>query len=131
MPCGFAASTFVPVSLEPPLVAFCVQHSSTTWPRLRTAPRLGVSVLGEDHDTAARALAARHGDRFAGLATTTTTDGAVFVEDCALWLTTSIDREVSAGDHAIVLLRVEGLAMRAEAAPMVFHRSGFRRLAVA
>lgn len=43
---GLAASTFVPVSLDPPLVAFCVQNSSTTWPNLRGAPRLGISVLG-------------------------------------------------------------------------------------
>ena len=31
---GMAVSTFVPVSLDPPLVAFCVQTTSTTWPRL-------------------------------------------------------------------------------------------------
>ena len=31
---GLAASTFVPVSLDPPLVSFCVQNSSNTWPKL-------------------------------------------------------------------------------------------------
>ena len=29
---GLAASTFVPVSLNPPLVSFCVQTPSETWP---------------------------------------------------------------------------------------------------
>src|ERR1700754_3709016 len=76
---GLAASTFVPVSLEPPLVSFCVQNTSTTWPKLKDLPMLGISVLGEAHDEAARTLAAKTGDRFAGLETVSYTSGAVFV----------------------------------------------------
>ena len=66
---GLAASTFVPVSLDPPLVSFCVQNTSETWPKLKDLPYLGISVLGEAHDEAARTLAAKTGDRFAGLET--------------------------------------------------------------
>src|SRR6195952_6159303 len=66
---GLAASTFVPVSLDPPLVSFCVQNSSTTWPKLKDLPLLGISVLGESHDEAAKTLPAKTGDRFAGLET--------------------------------------------------------------
>lgn len=125
---GLAASTFVPVSLDPPLVAFCVQNTSTTWPKLRSAAQLGISVLGEAHDTAARVLAAKTGDRFAGLATETADDGAVFIEGTSVWLNTSIAQELPAGDHAIVVLRVDGLTTRSESFPIVFHRSAFRRL---
>ena len=125
---GMAASTFVPVSLDPPLVAFCVQNSSTTWPRLAGVGHLGLSVLGEAHDTAARVLAAKTGDRFAGLATHTSADGAVFLEDTGLWLDCTVSEQVLAGDHAIVVMTVNGLVMRPEVTPIVFHRSTFRRL---
>jgi flavin reductase (DIM6/NTAB) family NADH-FMN oxidoreductase RutF len=125
---GLAASTFVPVSLHPPLVSFCVQNTSTTWPKLKDRPRLGISVLGELHDDAARALAARTGDRFAGLRTVSTENGAVFIEGTTVWLESSIEQLVPAGDHTIVILRVNDITVHSEVAPIIFHRSAFRRL---
>jgi flavin reductase (DIM6/NTAB) family NADH-FMN oxidoreductase RutF len=127
---GLAASTFVPVSLEPPLVSFCVQNTSTTWPKLKGAPMLGISVLGESHDAAARTLAAKTGDRFAGLETESRDSGAVFIKGTALWLESAIEQLIPAGDHTIVVLRVNEVTVDAEVAPIVFHRSVFRRLGV-
>jgi flavin reductase (DIM6/NTAB) family NADH-FMN oxidoreductase RutF len=126
---GLAASTFVPVSLNPPLVSFCVQNTSTTWPRLKDLPRLGISVLGEAHDDAARSLAARTGDRFAGLQTRSTDNGAVFIEGTSVWLESAIEQLVPAGDHTIVILRVLDISVHPDVAPIVFHRSAFRRIA--
>jgi flavin reductase (DIM6/NTAB) family NADH-FMN oxidoreductase RutF len=125
---GLAASTFVPVSLDPPLVSFCVQNTSTTWPKLKDRPRLGISVLGESHDEAARALAARTGDRFAGLRTVSSDNGAVFIEGTSVWLESSIEQSFEAGDHTIVILRVTDITVHPDVAPIVFHRSTFRRL---
>ncbi|MEB3063918.1 MULTISPECIES: flavin reductase family protein [Mycolicibacter] len=124
---GLAASTFVPVSLDPPLVSFCVQNTSTTWPKLKDSPRLGISVLGEAHDVAARSLAAKTGDRFAGLETVTS-EGAVFIKGTGVWLDSAIEQLVPAGDHTIVVLRVSNVTVDPEIAPIVFHRSCFRRL---
>lgn len=125
---GLAASTFVPVSLDPPLVSFCVQNTSTTWPKLKGLPMLGISVLGEEHDEAARALAAKTGDRFAGLETVSRSTGAVFIKGTGLWLESSIEQLIPAGDHTIVVLRVSEVTVDADVAPIVFHRSVFRRL---
>ena len=127
---GLAASTFVPVSLDPPLVSFCVQNTSTTWPKLKDRTRLGISVLGESHDEAARALAARTGDRFAGLKTVSSEHGAIFIEGTSVWLESSIEQLVPAGDHTIVILRVHDITVEGEVAPIIFHRSMFRRLGV-
>jgi flavin reductase (DIM6/NTAB) family NADH-FMN oxidoreductase RutF len=125
---GLAASTFVPVSLEPPLVSFCVQNTSATWPKLRELPFLGISVLGESHDEAVRTLAAKTGDRFAGLRTMSTDSGAVFIEGTSVWLESSIEQLIPAGDHTIVILRVSNITVHPDVPPIVFHRSTFRRL---
>jgi flavin reductase (DIM6/NTAB) family NADH-FMN oxidoreductase RutF len=124
---GLAASTFVPVSLDPPLVSFCVQNTSETWPKLKDLPALGISVLGESHNEAARTLAAKTGDRFAGLKTVSK-GGAVFIEGTSVWLESAIEQLVPAGDHTIVILRVREITVHDEVAPIVFHRSAFRRL---
>ncbi|WP_167107631.1 flavin reductase family protein [Mycobacterium sp. DL592] len=124
---GLAASTFVPVSLDPPLVSFCVQNTSETWPKLQDLPTLGISVLGEAHDQAARTLAAKTGDRFAGLQTESR-NGAVFIHGTSVWLESAIEQLVPAGDHTIVILRVTDITVHDDVAPIVFHRSAFRRL---
>jgi flavin reductase (DIM6/NTAB) family NADH-FMN oxidoreductase RutF len=125
---GLAASTFVPVSLDPPLVSFCVQNSSTTWPKLKDLPVLGISLLGESHDAAARSLAAKTGDRFAGLETKSTDRGAVFIHGTSVWLESAIEQLIPAGDHTIVVLRVYDITVHEDVPPIVFHRSTFRRL---
>lgn len=126
---GMAAGSFVPVSLDPPLVSFCIQRSSTTWPRLRTAVRIGISVLGASHGPAVRALAATGTDRFAGLTTHTAVGGAVHIDGASLWLSTTVADVVGAGDHEIVVLGVHDLQVHAGVEPIVFHRSRLRELA--
>jgi flavin reductase (DIM6/NTAB) family NADH-FMN oxidoreductase RutF len=95
---------------------------------LRQAARLGVSVLAEGQDGAARALAARGIDRFAGLSWTVTGEGAVVLHGSAAWLDCEIEVEHPAGDHVLVLLRVRGLVGDPGHPPLVFHASRFRGL---
>lgn len=125
---GMVVSTFVPVSLDPPLVSLCVQYSSETWPRLSKASRVGLSLLGDDQQGAARSLSSRTGDRFRDVELHIGNGNAAFVEGATAWLETSVHEQVSAGDHAVVLLRVHRLTARPDSEPLVFHRSGFRAL---
>jgi flavin reductase (DIM6/NTAB) family NADH-FMN oxidoreductase RutF len=127
-PVGMAASAFTGVSLDPPLVSVCVQNTSTTWPRLRELPRLGISVLGQDQHDAAGQLAAQGVDRFAGLEWTATPGGGLLVHGSVAWLECSVHAEVEAGDHAVVLLAVHGIRAESHGAPLVFHGSRFRQL---
>jgi flavin reductase (DIM6/NTAB) family NADH-FMN oxidoreductase RutF len=128
-PIGIAANSFSSVSLDPPLVSVCVATTSQTWPRLRTAPRIGVSVLSHRQEDASRRLASRGTDRFAGLSWIRTADGAVLLEHASAWFDCSVEREIRAGDHDIVLLAVHDLGTDPHLPPLVFHGSRYRRLA--
>jgi flavin reductase (DIM6/NTAB) family NADH-FMN oxidoreductase RutF len=129
-PVGMSASSFVSVSLDPPLVLVCIQNSSATWRKLKNAPRIGVSVLGEEHDRACSQLAARSGDRFERLEWFATGNGAVLLEGAAVSLDCSVVEEIAAGDHQLVLLRIEALDFQPTVNPLVFHGSRFRKLAI-
>jgi len=126
---GMAASSFTSVSLDPPLVSVCVANTSTTWPKLATLERLGLSVLADDHAPIAKALAAKNGHRFESVDWMATDSGAVFVHGATLWLECAPYKRVEAGDHEIVVLQIVALAMNPDIPPMVFHRSNFRELA--
>ena len=43
---GMTANAFTSLSLDPPLVLFCVAKNSTSWPQVRTAERFCVNILG-------------------------------------------------------------------------------------
>jgi flavin reductase (DIM6/NTAB) family NADH-FMN oxidoreductase RutF len=121
-PVGLAASSFTSVSLDPPLLSVSVARSSTTWPVLRAAPRIGVSVLAGHHATLCRRLAGPAAERFAGVAWQQTTGGAVLLRDAASRFECSVADELPAGDHLIVLLRLHEVD-DGTAPPLVFHRS--------
>jgi flavin reductase (DIM6/NTAB) family NADH-FMN oxidoreductase RutF len=128
-PTGLAANSFTSVSLDPPLVSVCADLKSATWPLLRAAPRIGISVLAAHQERACRQLSSKTADRFAALPFRTTPDGAVFIEGATAWLTCSIQAVHPAGDHDIITFHVHDLADDPSVAPLVFHSSGFRRLA--
>jgi flavin reductase (DIM6/NTAB) family NADH-FMN oxidoreductase RutF len=129
---GLAASSFTSVSLEPPLVSVSIANGSKTWPQLRHATHLGVTILADHHRVVARQLAGPVDARFAGLEVAFSDDGAVTLTDGLARFDTAIYREIEAGDHTIVLLRLHAIEHAAEHAvdslPLVFHRSGFGRL---
>lgn len=127
---GMVASSFTSVSLSPALVSFCVAEESSTWPVLRRAPRIGVSVLAAHHDRVCRQLAGAASERFSGLSLHRSHDGAVILDDAVVAYGTSVHAEIPAGDHTLVLLRLHAVGQGdVEDAPLVFHRSAFGRLA--
>jgi flavin reductase (DIM6/NTAB) family NADH-FMN oxidoreductase RutF len=124
-----ASSFSVGVSYEPSLVLFSVQKSSSTWPKIKEAPLIGVSVMGEDHHPVCRQLASRDkSKRFNGVETVCGGLGDIYISGSPLWLTCSIYQEVDAGDHVLILLQIEDFQTYSSHMPLVLHRSSLSRL---
>ena len=124
-PVGLAVSAFVSVSLDPPLILLCFDKASSTWPRLKDAPAIGVSVLAADHAWLGRQLASRSRDRFAGAAFDATEDGALLLEGSPARMACRIERVLDGGDHHMVLLRIDAYTLDPDVEPLVWYDSRF------
>ena len=126
-PVGLAASSFTSVSLSPPLVSVSIAKTSKTWPDLRRASHLGITVLAEHQGVVCGKLAGPVDDRFTDLPVSVTAEGALLLDEGLGFFDTTIYREVEAGDHMVVLLQLHSVGHIA-GQPLVFHRSAFTRL---
>lgn len=128
-PAGFTATSFTSVSLDPPLVSFCLDRRSSSWPALQAAGHVGVHVLTEGQEEVARRFATSGIDRFAeplnwrrGAHEVPVLSGVLAVLVCRV-----VER-VPAGDHAIVLAQpVQG--EHAEGVPLLYHDGRYLKAA--
>jgi flavin reductase (DIM6/NTAB) family NADH-FMN oxidoreductase RutF len=104
-PVGFTASAFSSVSLEPPLVLFCLGKKASAYRDIIAAQAVGISVLAAGQRWIAEQFA-RHGiDRFDGVslrrgASAPLVEGAIAQLECRRHAVHD------AGDHAIFVAEV-------------------------
>jgi 3-hydroxy-9,10-secoandrosta-1,3,5(10)-triene-9,17-dione monooxygenase reductase component len=129
-PAGFACQSFASLSLDPPLIAFMVARTSTTWPRIARAGVFCVNVLGADQGELCRGFAVSGADKFAGVGHgAAPVSGAPLLDGAAAWIDCAIHAVHTGGDHLIVVGRVTALGTPSEErAPLHFHRGRFTRL---
>jgi flavin reductase (DIM6/NTAB) family NADH-FMN oxidoreductase RutF/DNA-binding IclR family transcriptional regulator len=125
-PIGMTVGSFTSVSLDPPLVAFLPDRASNSWKAIREAGEsFCINVLGAHQEHICRAIATRKQDKFDGIRwhnsplDNPVIDGSVAFLDC------HVDVVHDAGDHQIVLGRVEHLDTISSAYPLMFFRGGY------
>ncbi|MFC4145152.1 flavin reductase family protein [Micromonospora mangrovi] len=125
-PAGFTATSFTSVSLDPPLVSFCLGRSSSSWPTVDRAEHLAVHLLAADQQEVARIFATSGIDRYAAHPGWRQGPFGVPLIDAALAvLLCRVVRRIDAGDHTIVLGEPLALGTGADGDPLVHHRGGF------
>ncbi|KKD07012.1 flavin reductase family protein [Streptomyces sp. WM6386] len=126
-PAGFACQSFAALSLDPPLVAFMVGRTSTTWPRIARAGVFCVNVLADHQGELCRGFAVSGADKFAGVAfDPAPASGSPRLADTLAWIDCTIHAVHTGGDHLIVVGRVDALGTGDEdRAPLLFHKGRF------
>jgi 3-hydroxy-9,10-secoandrosta-1,3,5(10)-triene-9,17-dione monooxygenase reductase component len=125
-PAGLVVNSLSSVSLEPPLVSFCPSRTSHTWSRMRRAPWFAVNVLARRHEAFVVRATPAGADRFTGLDWRPGRSGAPVVCDALAVLECRLVAEHPAGDHWIVLGRVEDARTAGSGEPLVFYDGAFR-----
>jgi flavin reductase (DIM6/NTAB) family NADH-FMN oxidoreductase RutF len=126
-PVGFTATSFTSVSLRPPLVSFCLDRSSSSWPAINAARHIGVHILSQRQEHVARRFATKGIDRFGGdVSWRRGPHGVTLLADPLAWLVCQVVDRVDAGDHTIVLAEpVQGDHLDEVHPPLLYHMGGY------
>jgi flavin reductase (DIM6/NTAB) family NADH-FMN oxidoreductase RutF len=128
-PVGVAANSFTSVSLDPPLVLFCVARTSSTWPRIEHARKFAVNILGDHQEQLSGLFATKGADRFGQTDWHLGVGGSPVLHDTLAYLDCEFWNEYEGGDHIIVVGRVLDLGLQREGNPLLFFRGKYGRLA--
>lgn len=126
-PVGLTVGSFFSISLDPPLVGFCVGTGSTSWPLIARSGVFAISVLADDQVDVCRALATKEPNKFATLRWSPgPLLGAPVIDDALAHIECELETRHATGDHWIVVGRVRHLTTRRhDIGPLSFWRSGF------
>lgn len=123
---GLTVSAFASVSLHPPLVLVCIDDEASIRPVIDQAGHFGVNILAADQEPLSRRFATKC-DRFDGLAYERGKSGVALLGGTLAWLECEIVARHQAGDHEVVIGRVERGENRDER-PLLYYRGGYAQL---
>ncbi|MFP4127060.1 MAG: flavin reductase family protein [Alphaproteobacteria bacterium] len=124
---GLTVNSFTSVSLEPPLVSWCLAVKAVSFALFEAAPTFAVNVLALDQEPLVQHFAARIEDKFAGIEATPGLGGAPLIGGCVARFECRRVGRFEAGDHVIYLGEVERYA-RFDGEPLVLVQGRYGRL---
>lgn len=127
---GMTVSAFCSLSLEPPLVLFCVDHTASMHGLLLEHPRFGISVLSSGQEAYSRRFAdttTERSERFDGIAYQRGDADVVLLDDALAHLECQVLRHHDSGDHTIFIAEVER-AHALDGRPLLYFRGGYAQL---
>jgi flavin reductase (DIM6/NTAB) family NADH-FMN oxidoreductase RutF len=129
---GMTANAFASVSLDPPLVLVCVDHSTRTHAHLHAKKRFGINVLREDQRAISEYYARPerdhdHAEAAAGARFDRTKHGTPMLQGTLAYLECRLHSSQVAGDHTIFIAQVEDVVLR-EGEPLLFFRGKYRKV---
>jgi flavin reductase (DIM6/NTAB) family NADH-FMN oxidoreductase RutF len=125
---GMTVSAFASVSLRPPLISVCIDHSASMYAALAGAERFGVSILASDQEALSRRFASMESShRFEGIGYERGDSGVVLLDEALGHLECVRVAQHEAGDHTLFIGEVERATAR-DARPLLYYRGGYAQL---
>lgn len=126
---GVAIGSFFSISLDPPLIGFCIGKGSQSWAAIRDVGSFAVNVLSEDQADVSNVFAGKAEDKFADIDwSPSEVTGSPMIAGCVAYIDCSHEQTLDGGDHDIIVGRVVGMAAPdTDAGPLVFSNSAYHR----
>ena len=128
---GMTVSAFASQSLDPLLILVSVERSTEMHKLVTASQAFAINILGQHAEGTARFFAdnARlKGPEFVDGAYHIGVNGAPLLDEAVAYLEATVHSTLEAGDHSVIVGRVTALEVRSDAPPLIYYRSGYRRL---
>ena len=126
-PCGITANSLSSVSLDPPLVLWNIAKTTISLRAYLDAPHFAVHVLKTSQQDVSVHFAQSCGGLFDDIDFQSSDDGVPLLADCLARLECSTSDIYEAGDHYIIVGRVERYSTY-DGEPLLFYGGDYRVL---
>ncbi len=124
---GMTISSFNTVSMNPPLVSWCVERKARSYRDFSLCDSFNINVLADDQETLARRFATQGADKFSGVPVEPGRPPKIPGTSARFLCRT--ERKVLFGDHLMLIGRVVEFDNNS-ASPLIFANGDFHQLAV-
>ncbi len=129
-PAGVTISSFTSVSLDPPLVLFCIGRRSTSFDAFLACTAFAINLLSAGQEDISELFASQRPDKFAGIAWQKGANGCPLLSGCLGTLACDTVAVHPGGDHFIVVGKVVRFSGSSDDEPLLRFRGRYRRLGV-
>lgn len=127
-PIGMTCQSFSSVSLSPPLVLFIPAKTSRAWPLIQRAGKFCVNLLAFEQAAISNVMATKGIDKFESLPwKPTESTGSPLLEGVLGWIDCTVHSVHEAGDHYVVIGRVQEMGSTDAKDPLLFFEGSYRR----
>jgi flavin reductase (DIM6/NTAB) family NADH-FMN oxidoreductase RutF len=126
---GITVNSFTSVSLDPPLVLWCIDRKSDRFEAFIHANGYTISLLGTAHEEVSARLAKQGAHSLNGIDLLETELGPPALSDALAFFECKSEAVHQGGDHAILVGRVLRFARREAGAPLIFYKGRYGALA--
>jgi flavin reductase (DIM6/NTAB) family NADH-FMN oxidoreductase RutF len=127
-PVGVTVSSFSSVSLDPPLVMFCLGEKTSSLKAFKEWGHFAVNILGEKQRELSIIFSNKKGDKFAEIDYAKNAHGCPVIAGCLANLECRTEKIVEAGDHLIFIGRVEKITFSPGGQPLLYFRGAYSSL---
>ncbi|MBP7252486.1 MAG: flavin reductase family protein [Alphaproteobacteria bacterium] len=129
-PVGITINSLTSVSLNPPLVLFCLTTRARVYPAFAAASSFALNILASGQESESRHFSGLHSDDWKSIVLHDSATDAQppILAGCIAWLVCQKAEQHPGGDHAIFIGEVTQLATQPQAAPLLYFRKQYRHL---
>ncbi len=123
---GLTANSFSSLSLDPPLVLFCLDYKALSFDAFQKTSHFVVNVLGEGQEDLSAHFARSSPDKWNGVAYETWQTGCPVLPDTIAALECHTVARHEGGDHLIIIGQVERMRYEdGEARPLLYYKGRY------